>query len=183
MNLSNKAMIVWVISCTVFHTVIYLNGFNGLEYDTLSVVLFLSSMVIGSLAFLVLILELFSNRKNEKNKKEANNLILLTIILFVLFFIPFGYMPYTENVAKSEQPIVQQSTDIECFIDGISVMTTRENCMELSKRKPSPAPVQVIQQRRIEIPDPPKIKMPTRTSCQAKHDILGNYTGTDCTTY
>lgn len=178
-------LLIWLLSCLVFHSVIFLNRNIESSWDGLSTALLLLSPLAGAVSFLALLSKIRSISKDEKMAHESKKLALLITTIFFLFFVPFLFMPYKDanQFAQKATPVKNQPKDIECFVNGLPVTTTRENCRELSKKQDSPAPVQVIQQRKIEIPDPPKVKLPTRTNCRAKYDILGNYVGTDCATY
>jgi len=144
------------------------------------------SIFVGFFSFLILIFQTIylAIKKEWKDIKSAIKTTSIIIFIFITSLVAFLLFPNVFSNNEDEQ-VGNSFEEIECFVDGVSVKTTRENCQKLSIKEDNVQPVQVIQQRKIEIPDPPKVQIPKteRTNCNAKYDILGNYSGMDCTTY
>lgn len=94
-----------------------------------------------------------------------------------------GIVGYWIYYSISNKP--SASTDIECFIDGKSVYTTRENCQALSVQK-NQQPPRIInmpppaRMPTIDIKPPPKLEFPKVTRCDNQYDLMGNFTGVKC---
>lgn len=110
-----------------------------------------------------------------------SGLALPIIALFSFFILSKIISPNKQdlNTSKNVNPTPQL---IECFIQGKSVFTTRENCIELSKQKYHQT---IIEQKpNFQLPPPPKIEQfkiePPIIRCDNEYDFLGNYKGVKC---
>lgn len=113
-----------------------------------------------------------------------SGITLPVIALFSFFLLNKIISPYQKNLDTSKE-VSPTPQLIECFIQGKSTFTTRENCIELSKLQNQQNHQIIIQQKpNFQLPPPPKIERfkiePPIVRCDNEYDLLGNYRGVKC---
>ncbi len=98
--------------------------------------------------------------------------ICLPIIAFLVIIVILGFQHNSMINSKSE--ISPTPELIECYVNGVRTMATREDCQKLSIKPTSAPPVQ-----QNFIPPPPPFQMPQSYYTNCISDPLGIH----CTTY
>lgn len=156
----------WLTTIALFSLMLLVKQ-NKTIWNGSELVFFLTNILLGFAFFGAFLLILIW--RNKWARYVIGGLFITGIILSV------GLLLLARDINRT------QATElIECYIDGVPIMATRENCRNLSiKLQPQPQEVRIIQQQpQLQAPQSPLIEPPTK--CMTSQDYLSGNLVTRC---
>ncbi len=123
--------------------------------------------------------------KNLLKKVLKFSLVVTALGLFALVFMLIWVNITSSELGNEQTTNKPVDSNIECYINGRQIFTSRENCQQLSQsyQIQSQGQKPVIRQE-IQIPPMPTIDksflQPQNTTCAAKYNLDGSFAGYKC---